>query len=190
MSIFEWYLPEDEEELNILGEEDLKDDAIEGGINSLVDKYRKHNIANMYAEMENIREEIRHGNAVDLQQVEQKMMQLFDKLESNMHDHGDKHNTLCNEAGDTIDKLEAKLLELQGKVDKINSAPTTVHAIQTEATDSSQVHSHSYPYLSKPTVTISPDGRISITFSDDWTHMERGDFLQDVKAKVVKKKGK
>ena len=67
MSIFEWYMPEDEEELQILGEESLNDDAIEGGLNNLVDNYRKHNIANMYTEMENIREEIRHGNAVDLQ---------------------------------------------------------------------------------------------------------------------------
>jgi ADP-ribose pyrophosphatase YjhB (NUDIX family) len=190
MSVFEWYLPEDEEELNLLSEEELNDDAIEGGLNSLVDKYRKTNIASMYHEMENIREEIRQGNAVDLQQVEQKMMKLFDKLESTIHAHSDAHNKLCSEAGSSIDTLEAKLLELQGKVDKLNSTPTTVHAVQTQPTDSSKVHSMSYPYLSKPRVEITPDGRISITFGDDWTHMERGDFLQDVKAKVVAKKGK
>ena len=190
MSIFEWYLPEDEEELNILAEEDLNDDAIEGGLNALVDKYRKGNIADMYHEMENIREEIRHGNAVDLQQVEQKMMQLFDKLESNLHDHNEMHNKLSNDSGDSIDALEAKLLELQGKVDKLNSAPTTIHAVQTQPTDSAKIHSHNYPYLTKPKIVITPDGRISITFADDWTHMERGDFLQDVKAKVIAKKDK
>ena len=117
-------------------------------------------------------------------------MLLFDKLESNLHDHGDLHNKLCNDAGDSIDALEAKLLELQAKVEKLNNAPTTIHAIQTEATDPTRVHNNSYPYLSKPKIDISPDGRISITFSDDWTHMERGDFLQDVKAKVIAKKGK
>lgn len=188
MSVFEWYLPEDEGELEVLDEHNLDNDAIEGGLHSLVDKYRQHNIVNIYSEMENIREEIRHGMAVDLQQVEQKMMSLFDRLESTVLSHADKHNHLTTDAGSAIDELEAKLLSLQGAVDKLNSAPATVQAY-TSNPDHDRVHDHSYPYLSKPQVTINPDGKINITFGGDWTHMERGDFLKDIRARVVSKKG-
>jgi len=55
MSVFEWYTPEDEHELHIMNDDELSDDAIHGGMNSLVDHYRKHNIVNIYTEMENIR---------------------------------------------------------------------------------------------------------------------------------------
>src|SRR5687768_7017164 len=69
MSIFEWYLPEDEGELELLDDAELDNSIIEGGMNELVDKYRKHNIVNIYSEMENIRSEMRHEVAVDIQQV-------------------------------------------------------------------------------------------------------------------------
>ena len=187
---FEWYLPEDEGELEVMDDEKLDDVAIEGGMNSLIDKYRQHNIVNIYAEMENIREEIRHGMAVDLQQVEQKMMQLFDKLESTVLSHADQHNKLTSDAGASIDDLESKLLSLQAAVEKLNNSPSTIQAYSSDHTHNhSRVHGDSYPYLSKPTVTITPDGKISITFAGDWTHMERGDFLKDIRAKVISKKG-
>ena len=190
MSVFEWYLPEDEKELELLDENMLEDDVIEGGLGELVDNYRKHNIINIYAEMENIREEMRHGMAVDLQQVEQKMMRLFDKLESSMMDVVDKHNMLNADSGDAVDLLERKLLDLQDKIDRLNQQPTTVAAYSSTPGNDKQIHDDYYPYLSKPSVVISPTGHITISFNSDWTHMERENFLQDMKARAVKQSSK
>lgn len=184
MSVFEWYLPEDEGELEIA--DDIDDDVIEGGLQQLIDKYKQHNIVNIYTEMENIREEIRHGSAVDLQQVEAKMMKLFDKLEDSLLHHADKHNQLAEDAGKEIDELEAKLMGLQRKIEELGDRPKVVQAYSTGGVNHSQVHSDAYPYLSKPSVVISPCGKISITFAKDWTPMETEDFLKDLKAKVVK----
>jgi 8-oxo-dGTP diphosphatase len=190
MSVFEWYLPEDEKELEILDEDSLTDDVIAGGLGELIDKYRKHNIVNIYSEMENIREEMRHGMAVDLQQVEQKIMKLFDKLESTLLDVANKHNVLNNDSGDAIDMLEHKLLELQTKIEGMGRQPTTVDAYSSAPGNDKEIHGTYYPYLSKPSVTISPSGHIKISFDSDWTHMERGNFLSDMKAKAVKKSKK
>lgn len=187
MSVFEWYLPEDESELEIVDDADLNDDVIEGGMNELVDKYRKHNIANIYSEMENIREEMRHGMAVDLQQVEQRMMKLFDRLENTLMDVVDKHNVLNSDAGEAIDMLEQKLLSLQDSIDKLSKQPVTMQAYSSNPSDGGKVHEDYYPYLSRPQVNISPSGHISISFGGDWTSMERENFLKDMKVKAVKK---
>ena len=58
MSVFEWYSDQDEHMFDILDEENLSNDAIHGGLNELTDNYKKHNLANIYTEMENIRQEI------------------------------------------------------------------------------------------------------------------------------------
>lgn len=187
MSVFEWYLPEDEEQLELLDENDLSNDAIEGGLNELVDKYKKHNLSNIYSEMENIREEMRHGVAVDLQQVEQRMMSLFDKLENVVTDVADKHNTLGRDAGSAIDELENKLVTLQTKIEEMGKKPVTVEAFSPTPKDDSKVHSDFYPYLSKPKVVIDPSGKITISFDSDWASMERENFLKDMKAKIIKK---
>jgi 8-oxo-dGTP pyrophosphatase MutT (NUDIX family) len=189
MSVFEWYLPEDEKELSILEESHLGDDAIEGGLSQLVENYRKHNIVNIYSEMENIREEIRHGNAVDLQQVEQKIMKLFDKLEDTLHSVTDKHNSLSQEAGKAVDELEQKLIMLQNKVDELSKKPVTVQAYSAAPENDKEIHQEYYSYLPRPTVSISPTGHITISFSKDWTHLDRSNFLNDMKARVVKKAG-
>lgn len=189
MSVFEWYLPEDEHELEMLDENLLPDDAIEGGMNELVENYRKHNIVNIYSEMENIREEIRNGNAIDLQQVEQKIMKLFDNLEQNILSVTDKHNLLNSDSGAAIDELEAKLQNLQIKIDELSKKPVTVQAYSPNPEQNSSIHQEYYPYLPKPQVKISPDGSITISFSQDWTPMERQNFLSDMKARVVKKAG-
>lgn len=186
MSVFEWYLPEDEKELEILDDGDLDGSVIEGGLNELIDKYKKHNIVNIYTEMENIREELRHGMAVDIQQVEQRMMKLFDKLESTLLNVVDKHNTLNNDAGESIDTLEDKLMMLQEKIEQMNKQPVTVDAYSSSPSDGSKVHSEYYPYLTRPCVTVSPDGHIKISFDADWTHMERENFLKDMRARVLK----
>ena len=188
MSVFEWYSPEDEKELEVMDESTLSDDIIHGGLNSLVENYRKHNITSIYVEMENIREEIRNGMAVDLQQIEQKMMGLFDKLEETIMSITDKHNDLANEAGEAVDLLESKLRELQVKIDEMGKQPTSVDAYSSVPQDDKKVHEEFYSYLPKPEVLISPNGHIKISFGSEWTPMERSNFLQDMRARVVKQR--
>ena len=187
MSVFEWYLPEDEPELQILESDAFPDDAIAGGLDALMDNYKKHNLANIYTEMENIRSEIRNNTVVDIIQVETNLMKLFDKLESYTHDIASKHNQLCNEAGDEVGRLESKLLELQNKIENLSSKPTTVEAYSPDPGSSSAVHNEHYFYMSKPTVTIEPNGRIKITFGNEWSPYDRENFLNDMKAKVIKR---
>ena len=187
MSVFEWYLPEDEPELEMLDESDLSNDAIEGGLSNLMDNYKRHNITNIYTEMENIREEVRNGMAVDLQQVEHKMMKLFDKLENVVHDIAGKHNDLGRSAGESIDELEQKLYSLQDRIDTMSRQPVTMQAYSSSPKDDTRVHADNYPYLSKPKVTIDPSGRIEISFDSDWKPMERENFLHDLRAKAIKK---
>lgn len=187
MSLFEWYTPEDEPDVDNLEDKDLQDSAVSGGLSKLVEDYKKNSLANIYTEMENIREEIRNGNAVDLQQVEQKIMKLFDKLEDNLHSVIDKHNKLSVDAGKEIDELHNKLLTLQSKLDELSKKPTTIEAYTQDPQSASKIHSNEYMYLSKPSIEISPDGRVRITFSNDWTPMEQNNFLRDMKARTLKK---
>lgn len=185
MSVFEWYLPEDEKELDLV--EDMDDDVISGGLQTLVDNYKKHNISNIYSEMETIRETIRNGVAVDLQQVESRVMKLFDKLEDVIHDISDKHNDLAELAGTDIDDLENKLLALQSKIDDMSKKPETIEAYSSHRENPTRVHDDGYPYLPRPQIEINPNGKIRITFSSDWTSLEKENFLYDLKAKVVKR---
>lgn len=187
MSVFEWYLPEDEEVLNHLDTADLNDDAIEGGLHSLVDNYKRHNIGNIYDEMETIREQIRNGMAVDLQQVEGRIMKLFDKLETLVQEVAGKHNELAGEAGEEIDNIESKLRELQYKIEDLEKKPETIEAYSSRPADPARVHDEGYPYLPRPQVEISPDGKIKISFAQDWTSLEKDNFLNDLRAKVVNK---
>jgi len=188
MSVFEWYSDEDEHVFDILDEENLSDDAIHGGLNHLSDNYKKHNLANIYSEMENIRGEIRNGVAVDLQQVEHKIMSLFDKLEEAIHDVADKHNQLVADAGSEVQTLENKLRELQNKVDDLHNKPTTVEAYQSKPVSGAQIHDDHYMYLPKPQITVGANGKVVITFNQDWTDMEKSNFLHDMKAKIISKR--
>ena len=187
MSVFEWYSPEDEKFLEEVGEDVLSNEDIQGGIHGLLDNYKKHNIADIYTEMETIRCEIRNGVAVDLQQIEQRIMKLFDKLEAKLLNHSDKHNKLADSAGDDIDELHAKLLDLQSKIDGLGKQPTKVEAFSTNPANPAAVHNDNYMYVCKPQVTIHPDGRIQISFGGDWANMERDNFLSDMRAKALKK---
>jgi hypothetical protein len=154
---------------------------------NLIDNYKKHNIANIYEEMETIREQIRNGMAVDLQQVESRIMTLFDKLEDVVHNLTEKHNHLANMAGSEIDDLERKLIELQSKIEDMGNKPETVEAYSVHRTNPAQIHDDNYPYLPRPQVEISPNGKIKITFESDWTSLEKENFLQDLRAKVIKR---
>lgn len=187
MSVFEWYLPEDEDFLHSVHDDSLSDDVVHGGVQSLIDNYKKHNIGNIYQEMETIREQIRNGMAVDLQQVEARIMKLFDKLENVVHDVTDKHNHLAQIAGSDIDELERKLRELQSKIDDMGKRPETIHAVSAHRPNAARIHDENYPYLPRPQVEISPNGAIKITFGSDWTDMEKANFLQDMRAKAVKR---
>lgn len=190
MSVFEWYVPEDERELELLADDDLPDDAIEGGLESLIENYKRYNIGNIYQEMETIREQIRNGVAVDLQQVESRLMKLFDKLEEVVNTITDKHNQLASLAGSEIDELERKLLQLQSKIDEIERRPETIEAYSVHREDPRKIHDENYPYLPRPQVEISPEGKIKITFGPEWTNLEKENFLSDMRARVLKRSSK
>lgn len=188
MSLFEWYLPEDEPVLDFLdGEHGIDDDAIHGGLKQLIDNYNKHQIGNIYEEVENIRMEIRQGNAVDLQQCEARMMKLFDKLEKLMHEVVDKHNKLNDEAGNEVEQIEMKLRELANKIDKLHNKPEEVEAVSSNPRNPDELHENEYMYLAKPEVIIEPSGRIKISFGSGWTSMEKENFLRDMRARAVSK---
>ena len=187
MSVFEWYLPEDEPDLQLLDEGILADDAIHGGINELMSNYKKHNIAEIYHEMENIREEIRHGAAVDLQQVEGRVMTLFDKLEEYVHEVAGKHNKLAQEAGSEIEMIEQKIRDLQSKIDELGKKPMSVEAYSTHPTKHDDILESDYPYLTRPSIEISPNGKIRIVFGQDWTSLDQENLLRDMRAKAIRK---
>jgi 8-oxo-dGTP pyrophosphatase MutT (NUDIX family) len=187
MSVFEWYSDEDDKIFDILDEDKLPDDAIHGGLHQLSENYKKHNLANIYTEMENIRKEIRNGSAVDLQQVESKIMSLFDKLENSVLTIIDKHNQLSQDAGKEIETIEVKLLELQEKIEELNRKPSSVDVVQSKKIDPKKVYESQYMYLPKPKIQISPDGNISISFDREWTDLEKSNFLCDMKARILKK---
>lgn len=187
MSVFEWYLPEDEK---FLEDTSIPDDAVHGGINELIEHYKRHNIGNIYAEMETIREQMRNGMAVDLQQVEARVMKLFDKLEEYVHEVAGKHNELAQQASNELDELEQKLRELQNKIEAMEKKPETVEAFSVNPPNKDHVIDNFYSYLSRPRVEISPNGRIIISFGEDWQNLEKENFLKDMRAKIIKKASK
>jgi 8-oxo-dGTP pyrophosphatase MutT (NUDIX family)/Txe/YoeB family toxin of Txe-Axe toxin-antitoxin module len=187
MSVFEWYMPEDEKELHMLDDNSLDDDAVHGGLNHLIDEYKRHNIGDIYEEMESIRETLRNGMAVDLQQVEARIMCLFDKLEEVVHEVAGKHNHLAQQAGKEMDELEAKLRELQDKINDTAKTPHSVEAFSSNPANKDKVHDEFYSYLPKPKIEILPSGKITIMFSHDWQDEERSNFLHDMRARIIKK---
>lgn len=187
MSVFEWYMPEDEDFMNDIHDDSIDDDVLHGGVQTLIENYKRHNIGNIYQEMETIREQMRNGTAIDLQQVEARIMKLFDKLEDTIHTVSDKHNQLADMAGKEIDELEAKLRDLANKIDIMGKKPETIHAIASGKPDHARIHDENYPYLPRPQVEISPNGTIKISFGSDWTDLEKQNFLHDMRAKAVKR---
>jgi 8-oxo-dGTP pyrophosphatase MutT (NUDIX family) len=190
MSVFEWYMPEDQEALDLVDEANLPDDAIHGGLHNLIENYKRHNVGNIYEEMETIREQIRNGVAVDLQQVEAKILKLFDKLEEVVHTVSSKHNQLAGDAGREMDELERKLRELQNKLEEMEKKPEVVEAYSSNPANKDEVLDNFYPYLSKPRIEIMPSGKITIRFDSDWQNLEKENFLQDLRAKAIKKAGR
>lgn len=189
MSVFEWYDDENDKEskFEVHDESALSDATITDGIKKLVHNYRSYNIADIYDEMESIREEIRHGNAVDLQQIEHRLVGLFDKLEERMSLFRDKHNSLASSVGDEIDEIERKLISLQSSIDEMSKKPAKIEAFSVNPANPKAVLSEYYSYLSKPRVIISPTGHITIDFNSDWMPDDRENFLKDMRAKVIKK---
>jgi 8-oxo-dGTP diphosphatase len=186
MSVFEWYLPEDEPELEVLDETDLSDDVIHGGLSTLLDNYKRHNLANIYDEMQNVRSEIRDGNVIDLIEVEKRIMKLFDKLERTIKTVSEKHNDLAEQAGDEIDVLEMKLRELQNKLDHLSQKPSVIEAYSASPVNPDKHLNEDYCYLPRPTVEVSPNGMIRIAFGKEWTPMDKENLLHDMKAKIIK----
>jgi hypothetical protein len=187
MSVFEWYMPEDEDFMNDIHDDSISDDVLHGGVQTLIENYKRHNIGNIYQEMETIREQMRNGTAIDLQQVEARIMKLFDKLEETIHTISDKHNSLAQMAGKEMDDLEMKLRDLQSKIDEMGKGPETVTAYTSHPSNPTKIHDENYHYLPKPQIQISPNGAVKITFDSDWTDMEKSNFLQDMRAKAIKR---
>jgi ADP-ribose pyrophosphatase YjhB (NUDIX family) len=190
MSVFEWYLPEDEDVLRLVGDESKSDDVVHGGLNNLIENFKRHNLGEIYQEMETIRETIRNGVAIDLQQVEGRIMSLFDRLEQTTHELTGKHNLLAQKAGEDMDELEARLRELQSKIAESEQKQKAqkVEAFSANPANKDVVHSRLYSYLSKPRVEIMPSGKITIMFGNDWEDLERSNFVEDMRAKVLARK--
>lgn len=190
MSVFEWYDSDDQPKLEVHPDQDLSDETINDGLNKLISNYRSYNIADIYDEMESIRSEIRQGNAIDLQQAEQKIMSLFDKLEEQLGFFREKHNSLASRLGDEIDEIEKKLIAMQDAIEKMSKRDSKVEAYSSNPANPNHVISQFYEYLSRPKVNISPTGHISISFGSDWGSSDQENFLQDMRAKVISKKTK
>jgi 8-oxo-dGTP pyrophosphatase MutT (NUDIX family)/Txe/YoeB family toxin of Txe-Axe toxin-antitoxin module len=188
MSVFEWYMPEDEKELHMLDDATLDDDAVHGGLHHLIEEYKRHNIGDIYEEMESIRETMRNGVAVDLQQIEARIMGLFDKLEDTVHEVTSKHNHLAQAVGKEMDELEAKLRELQSKINDPAPSPQTIEAFSTNPANKDKVHDEYYSYLTKPRIEIQPNGKITISFAQDWQDLEKENFLRDMRVRTLGKK--
>jgi 8-oxo-dGTP pyrophosphatase MutT (NUDIX family) len=180
MSVFEWYLPEDMKDLPV--DENLPDDVIDEGLGKLVQNYRNYNLADIYDEMENLREEIRQGNAVDLQQAEAKIMKLFDSVEERVKEIEVKRD------GSEVEDLREKLLQLQSKVDEMGKKPSKVEAFSSNPANPVQVFSQFYNYLSRPKVVVHPSGYVVIDFGVDWTGDDKTNFLQDLRAKAISRR--
>jgi len=182
MSVFEWYLPEDIPELEI--DDSIPDDVLDHGLDRMVSNYRNYNLADIYDEMESIREEVRHGAAIDVQQVEERVGRLIDKLDSKLTDMSEKHNSLAREIGSDIEEIESKLRQLR---ESASTIPTKVTAVSTETPRVDKVLEGFYNYLTRPLVTIEPNGKIQITFAQDWSTLDQENFLKDLKAKALKR---
>jgi 8-oxo-dGTP pyrophosphatase MutT (NUDIX family) len=190
MSVFEWYDSDQNPDMQFHEDHELSDETITDGMHKLISNYRSYNIADIYDEMETIREEIRQGNAVDLQQAEQKIMGLFDRLEEQLDLFRDKHNGLTSRLGDEIDEIEQRLISMQNSIDKLSSKPSKIEAFSSNPANPSIVHSQYYEYLSRPKVVISPTGHVVVDFNADWTSGDKENFLGDLRVKVIKKSKK
>lgn len=180
MSVFEWYSPEQDSEFT--PDETLPEEIIDSGIGKMVHNYRSYNIADIYDEMESIREEIRHGNAVDLQQAEQKIMTIFDSLEDKLSTGNGKHESISQE----LELLQSKLVSLQSKVDEMSKQPQKIEAYSSNPANPNEVLGDFYPYLSKPKIIVHPSGHIVMDFNSDWSGDDKSNFLKDMRAKALK----
>ena len=127
-------------------------------------------------------------SATDIQQTEQRIIKLFDRLERFSHEMAEQHNKLCEDASNELELLESKLLALQTKVEELSNGPQTVEAYSANPANPEKVYSNEYMYLSKPQVIIEPCGRIKITFGDEWNQYDKENFLQDLRAKAITRK--
>lgn len=205
MSVFEWYLPEDEEVLKEITSSSIEDEKIESEMKRLVDEYHKNNISNIYQEMENIRKEIRNGVVVDLREIEQRMMNVFDSLkeevdrvkaarqseEEQSAQERAKNEESKRELQEAISMLKEQVKELKSKLseleEKENPKQEKVEAVSFARVNPEKIHDESYMYLPKPKVEILPSGKITIVFDSEWTDLEKENFLYDLRARVIKR---
>ena len=113
---------------------------------------------------------------------------MFDKLEDTVHEVTSKHNHLAQAVGKEMDELEAKLRELQSKINDPAPSPQTIEAFSTNPANKDKVHDEYYSYLTKPRIEIQPNGKITISFAQDWQDLEKENFLRDMRVRTLGKK--
>ena len=185
MSVFEWY--DSDQGYSFEVDDSLGDDLINSGIEMLINSYKQVNLSNIHDEIMDVRDELRTATAIEVQQLETRLMGLFDTLEEVVGDISDAHNLLTDKAGDEIDVIYNQLLVLQAKVAELESKSSKVEGYTQTSKSPAKVHEKEYPYLSRPSVTILPSGKITIDFKEDWTSMEKINYLNDLKV-ILKKK--
>lgn len=193
MGLFEWFLPEDQEELEIVHEQMLPDEVIESGITELIDRYRRYQLGEIYDEMETIRQQIRDGVAIDLQQVEIRIMTLIDQLDRRLNEMEESFSERETKIKTDLNELESKLKELKLKLQSLESKPKSIEIpIAQEMLspiDTNIVHGVNYSYMSRPKIERSSKS-FKITFGPDWSDAEKEAFLRDLRARIIRKNGK
>jgi hypothetical protein len=191
MSIFEYYYAPDEEPDFIPHENGATTQfpIEEGfGLQALADNYKNYNLSDIYDEMENLREEIRNGVVVDLQQVENKIFNLFNKLDEVIKEISSKYNEFNSDVGDEIDFLHSKIQEIQLKLNSLIEQNNQKEISISAQRNPDVIYGKLYNYLPKPNITINPDGTINIKFTEEWNNIDQLDFLKSIRARMTKSK--
>jgi len=188
MGIFEYYIDPKDSDFSVIEENDQNKIDISTSLDNMASNYKNYNILDVYEEMENIRDEIRGGVVVDLQQTESKLFKLFNKLEDNMKEVYGKYNQFNRDVGQEMDILNQKIQELFNKIHQLMQKDDEKEIIAKPKGNPDVVYDKLYNYLSKPSITVLPNGTVSIKFYEDWNRIDQLDFLKSMRAKIEKSK--
>jgi hypothetical protein len=173
MSLMEY--PLDPDDAGII-DESIDDKDIKEKLKGLIQDYKQNSISNIYDEVQNIRQEMRNGTAVDLQQVEAKMLKLIEQLKETT----EKEHTTYQ---DRLDSLTNELQSIKNiLLHSISGAPT--YGIP-NPTFRDPYMMDPYSSFSRPTVTHLPNKIIRIVFNKDWPSIKKSEYLKDANLKKV-----
>lgn len=185
MSVFEWYESDEDSDFDI--DDSISDETLDESIKLMINHYRHANLSSIHDEIMDVREDIRSAAITEVQQLELRLMGLFDDLDEMLNEIAHCHNLLNSNVGSEIDDLKAQLLELQNQVDELSNSGNQMEGYTSSTKSPKKIHEDEYPYLSRPSVVISPNGKITISFNNDWTNMEKVNYLKDLDV-ILKKK--